>query len=680
MNWQNQMRVARKKSAGCHRAYSPGVAVLVHSLLLLMAIAAEAQEDIAPFRLTDVSGEFEARYLFDENRNDSANPATFISTPVWEEELLIRTRSYVYHPAFLQMNIGGGPLFVQSEFQSESGRFSDQNTLFNFDAAFSFLSVRPYPFTLHYRQSHPQISTGLSGSFLSTVKNYGIRGVLRPTKLPSGLYWDASHRDASGSGTGAVLDDETDRVSISTSLPYGDGNNLRFSFNWADTISGSGNVGLPVQQSQITNTGAQLAAKNFFGRSSDLSFRQVFTWLRQETLIATETQQDRINYTGNLLWDYSEKTNYNANLRYVDVERTGSWSRTGGARVGFRHSLSGGLSWSGVGNLSRSEAPGFITDAAGVATSVAYSRSLPFGTLTASARVGLRQTDQESAADTVAVFDEAVLLAGTNSVSLSQDFVVSVTVTVTNEAKTQSYIDGVDYRLFVTGGTTNIERLVTGNIADGQTVLVSYDFLTGGTVGYDSLTQNISLNLSTLKYASVYLGYNTVDNDISSGSALTPLNDSTSLDVGARVAYPVSQRWLVGGDYRFTDTDSDISSSISNRCAAYARVKLLSATSLQVGVQNTKVDNADSPEDVDRSGYTVNLSSVLGRGVRLSYSGRYSKDDGGSLFREEFRHVFRLDWGYRLVRFTLQADQSKVTQGGNEQTYKRVNARLTRYF
>ncbi|MDH3274986.1 MAG: MipA/OmpV family protein [Gammaproteobacteria bacterium] len=674
------MRVIGSEMFRRRRAFGSGFTVLMISLLVMPASNSRAQDDIALFRLTDVSGEFEARYRLNENRNDSIISSTLFDTSTWEEELLIRTQSYIYHPAFLRMSVGGGPIFVQSDFQSDSGRSSDEEILFNFDASFAFLSLRPYPFTMHFRQSHPQTSTGLSGNFVSKTDEYGIRGLIRPTKSRFHLQWDAGHREASGSGAGAILDDETEYASIRTSLPYSDKNQLRLSVRWSDTLSSSGNVGLPIQESRITYTEAEIGADNFFGGDSDVSLRQHLGWTRQDTLLAIETRLDRLNYNGSLSWDASETTDYFAKLRYVDVERTQSWSRSDGLSAGFRRSLRGGFSVAGSGNLSRSEAPGFNTDATGANISLAYRRALSIGTFSATARLGRRATDQESTESTVTIFDEAVFLEGTNTPALSQDFVVPGTVTVTNEAKTQTYVEGLDYRLFVIGGATNIERLVSGNITDGQTVLVSYDFLTAGTVEYDSLTQRVSLSLATLKYATFYIGYSDLDNEISGGSAVTPLNDSTAYEFGARVDYPLSQRWSVGGDYRFSDLDSDITSSVRNQFDVYASVRLLSATKLRLGMQRSRVDNANSPEDTNRTGFTVGVTSRLPGGLLLTYSGRYSEDDGGSIFREELRHGLRLDWGYRRVRFALQADKSAITQGAYEQTYNRVNAHVTRHF
>jgi hypothetical protein len=177
----------------------------------------------------------------------------------------------------------------------------------------------------------------------------------------------------------------------------------------------------------------------------------------------------------------------------------------------------------------------------------------------------------------------------------------------------------------------------------------------------------------------VYLAYSNVDNEISSGFAATPIADSQDLEAGASVDFPLG-RWTVSGQYRFIDADSDISSSVSNIVDISARVRLLSSTSLQIGIHDAQVDIMDSPEDNNRRGYTVALNSRLPGGWQLNYSGRYSEDDGGSLIRKEVRHSLRLNWAFRLVRFSFSASDSTVNQGQNEQNYTTVDVRLMRYF
>ena len=99
------MRIADNRLWSFCWARGPCCVVLVALLSVAPVPAAMAQDDIAWFRLKDISGQFEVRYRLDENRNDAEHSSTFVRTPTLEEELLIRTQSYIYHPALLNISL-----------------------------------------------------------------------------------------------------------------------------------------------------------------------------------------------------------------------------------------------------------------------------------------------------------------------------------------------------------------------------------------------------------------------------------------------------------------------------------------------------------------------------------------------------------------------------------------------
>jgi len=666
------------------RAGAPASSAAALSALVAGAALAQPQEngnyDIVPFRVTDTSAEFSVRYDLDDWRYYNPGPDTFVRTPMWQEELSLRARGYVYHPALLDWTVEGGPLLVQYAYDSDQGDSSGSEALFNFATELDFLQRRGAPFTLHYRRDHPEITTGLSGRFLATTDEYGIRGILRPPAFRLFSNWEVGHWDSQGSGFGTTVDENIDHASFRTTLPYRKRDNLQLSLDWNQRNSRSGAPGLPIQDSTITSSSANLDGYNEFGTTDQGSLRQNLLWLSQDTELATLTEVDTLNYSGSFNWKFSDATRSFSNLRYTDTDRTGSWSRGGDLRAGVVYDITDDLIVSAEGDYARDESPGFSQDVAGARGSASYSRPLSFGTFGASLNLGLDRTDQKSDTDQVTVFDESLVLAGTSPVRLARDFVVVETVVITNVPKTQVFVEGVDYRLVTIGSTTSVERLITGSIVDGQTVLVTYDFLTGGTVKYDTLNEGLSLNLTLFRYYNLFFQYFNTSNDIVSGVATTPLNDVRRIEVGGRADYPLSQRWTVGGEYRYRDQQEDISPYTGHRLDTYAQVELPLNTSLRVGYILEQADIENSLEDIDATRYTVGLNTRLWGGVVLGYNADYLEDDGGTVYREELRHALRIDWGYRLVRFTLRADTADITQGDVRRDYTRVMGQVTRVF
>ena len=74
-------------------------------------MSANAESEIAPFKLENFAADFSVRYSLD----DRTTNADFVRSILWREELGFHTRSYVYHPALLDMNISGGLVFLQDQ-------------------------------------------------------------------------------------------------------------------------------------------------------------------------------------------------------------------------------------------------------------------------------------------------------------------------------------------------------------------------------------------------------------------------------------------------------------------------------------------------------------------------------------------------------------------------------------
>lgn len=655
--------------------------VLVLLLLVVTATRVAAQDDIRAFSMTDIGGEFSVRYRLDDwSNNNSSDEISFVNNPTWYEELSLRARGYVYHPAFLDWTVSGGPLLVQWAYDSEAGDDSGSETLFNFGAELNFLDLRAYPFSLYLRRDHPEIISSVSGRFLVETNEYGIRGILRAPLSPVFIAWDVGHWDSAGSGLGTTVDQDVNRASLRASLPYRERDNLRLVLDWNERDSKSGAIGLPIQQSQIETASAELTGDNTFGDTGQIILRQNLRWLKQETTLTTVTELDSWAYIGAFNWRHTMATRSYANLNYFDTDRTESWSQTGDFRAGVIHDFTENLTITGDGEYSQDEAPGLSRDVAGARTTGTYRHSLPFGNLGMSALVGMQRTDQKSDTDQVTIFDEAVVLVGTVPVALSHDFVVVESVVVTNQPKTQIFIADIDYRLVTIGSTTSIERLITSSIEDGQTVLVTYDVRTGGTVKYDTLTQGFSINLGLWRYANLFLNYNDSSNDVTEGIATTPLNDVNRIEVGGRLDYPFNSGWTVGGEYRYTSQDEDISPFTRNMYEAFTQTARYWNTSIRLLVHHETVDYERSREDVDLYRYMLNINSRLPGGVILAYNAEYTEDTGGTLLREEKRHSLTLNWAYRQVLFTLQAARSDITRGDSNRDNKRVTALLRRVF
>jgi hypothetical protein len=411
-----------------------------------------------------------------------------------------------------------------------------------------------------------------------------------------------------------------------------------------------------------------------------MTLQQSLIISNQTTTADVVTDVDRLRYTGDLRWRGLER--HDPYLRYVfqDEDRRSTWTRFQDAELGTTFRVSDRFQISGRANFYGNEDPGFSRDRNGISANASYIIPLTFGRLRLTGSLGANRNSQESISDTSDVFDERHVLNGTSPVPLSNSFVVEETVVVTNVAQTQTFVADLDYRLVTIGGTTTIERIITGNIFDGQEVLVSYEFQTGGTTEYRNTRQGIGLGLAFTRFVSAYVNWFNVDNAVNSGSPTVPLNDVANLEAGVHVDVPVATTWSLGGQVRYTNRDETISPAVGMLYDAYVRTRGYRGLTAQFGVTWESVDNEFSTEDVDLLRYFVTVSTRLPGAALLSYTYSSGEDSGGGIVRKDMQQRLQLDWRYRLVAFTLRANQVVSEQGTAARKSTLVVAELRRYF
>jgi hypothetical protein len=645
---------------------------LVATVILSLGTDAVAQDDIKLFNLTDISGHFSARYWFDERNDESQGYVSAAESTRWHESLNLRARSYIYHPAFLEMLFSAVPLAVQSEGSSEF--------LFGYDVTLNALSRKRYPFTVFFRQEYPDTSTGSAGRFQVETNNYGIQGFFRPIRSPVFLSWRAARRDSYGAGYDAIVDTNSDSAGLNVSLPYGDGQSLKLQVNWDRTESRNGSPGLPIFETSSTSRASRLDNQHKFGAEQQISLQQSLTRLQQTVSGGAGTELESWNYSGVLRMKHSSRHASSGAYRFNDTDRNGELNRSHGLSANTNFQLSPRLRTSARGRFSKNEGNGFSQQSRGVGLSANFKRDIPIGTFSVSGSINMDRRDQETTRDSASVFDEPATLIGFDPVQLQEDFVVVETIVVTNSERTQTFIEDIDYRIVTVGASTTIERLIDGNILEGQVVLVSYEFLTGGTVEYGRVSQSVTSNLNMPRFVNVYVSIANTENEVLSGSATTPLNDSRRYEVGVSKTHSFNTGWSFSGEARVANIEEDISPFVRSSFTLSVGLPSRMRTGVRLGIIREIVDYRTSREDVDKIRYTITANSRLPGGLFLSYRGTLGENDGGTIFREDERHNVQLSWRYRRVSFLMNAIQSEVIQGDRRRKDIRVTANVARFF
>jgi len=648
----------------------------------MTALADSHDAKIKAIQLTDVRGTLSLRYLLnDREQLSEGEVSSFEDQDNLELDFFLLASGYGYHPDFLEMQVGAGPVVVTQNFSASAGDNSTDEVLFNFLGDFRFLKNKPYPVRFNFSRSHPSVSTSLAGSFLVERDEVGLNVMLRDPVSPIQLTLDAFHTSSDGSGHGAVLDEDLDEVSLSAFKSYRKADRIRFTYRWNRRDSLSGSSGLPISQTLITTESADIDARNVFGSDGQV------VWIQQLSQIFQETERNGLEefddraYFSRVNWAHSRVMRSFYTYRFRQSERPERSDNTIHAlRAGLSREYGDHLRATGEVNAERNEDVAFRSDVDGAHLKLNYSRPTTFGSLNLGGTWSYQQTSRVAESDELPAFDEPIVLSGTAPVDLRNDFVVESTVVVRNEPKTQVFIEGVDYRLTTIGSTTSIQRLINGNIADGQTVLVDYAFLSGGSADFNTVTQTYVADVRFLKHLNAFVRFSDRGNDLTGGNPTTPLNDVTSLTFGIGADYPVGDRITVGGEARFTDQEEDIASFDREIYDVYAQMSLTPSSSLLLSANRQIVDNKTSVEDVDLMQYRVQFRSRLWRTTNLTLFGDRLRDTGGTLLRERSSWGLAIRSSYRQLRFTLRAEDVSEKLGSSERGFLQVSAHVVREY
>jgi len=661
----------------------PGLVLGALAALAPAAAGAADSEDseFALFRVTDVSGYFALRGLRDEAssrfRGTPGGGITTVSTVQSDLRatalVFLSTRSYVYHPNLLTLDVGIGPIFQDASFVSETDGIREretraQKTLYEAQVRATFLRDKPYTGALYYEHVNPYVSVGPAQVILQENTRTGAEFSLLEPATPVPMTLEAQQFRSKGTGSDRVVDDLTDRYSLGASRNFGRRGDTRLRLSTEHIESASGSTGLPIVQSQRRNDSAGLDTRLQFGADDKVRLTNVLSYNALSFQQGQVRPADRRDLRGFL----DLRTRHSARLlTYATVD--GSESRQEPLTT---RTASGvlGSTWQPVTDLSLTlEGRGddlrtdqFTASSRGGLGAVTYEFPLFTGRVVGSYTGRFDDRQQQAQTLTTPVIGERVTLPGLSFVALARPRVAAASIRVTNEARTQEYVLGRDYLISVLGEETRLQRIVTGDITDGQTVLVDYAFEVGGSFSYTQLDQTANLQWNWRQYFSLYLRWFDSQPRLKEGVPLRTLNTVRSTLAGARTDFPIARRLYVGGSVEAARREETILPSTSRGADIYLQIDetLIGQGGLRLSARRQKVefDNAVG-QDVDLTGWDVRYWTYTGWGIELQADWSRDSDRGGLIERRRDFGSLRARWRFRQLLASLDVTRTRETQG-----------------
>ena len=329
----------------------------------------------------------------------------------------------------------------------------------------TILDPKPYTFYLFGSRTNSVVRSAFAASSDVTTDSYGADLRLKYKILPTTFGYKHVDLDQSGFFDRQDVRDDY-RVS-------------------ARNISGRSNTSLNAiySDSEQTNEGnttnlttSNGTLQNTFDIAGNrkISLNSVLTYRLSDTDFSDSSG---VRWNEFLNWRHTDKLRTNYNFTY-DRSETGDFdSEITSFGAQLTHLLYENLTTTLGGNASFNDFSGGQENSYGPRLDFLYQRKIPKGTLSLNSGWDYQITTREGGDTLVPVIDEPqTLFTGVVTLLDNDNVDLNSPIVVTDITGTRVFVEDQDYRIIPRDSFVQIERNVSGAIADGQTVLVDYSF------------------------------------------------------------------------------------------------------------------------------------------------------------------------------------------------------------
>jgi hypothetical protein len=638
---------------------------------LLLPVNANAADEITAFRLTDFRAYLELKYRNDLIDNVATGVETEVDDTRRQIELGASTTSYVFHPKLLRMLIAGSVLSDQQTIDRErisptqpgailSSNFRDE-VLLNLDANLQFLKDKPYPTTLSYIRTNPIVRTGVEGSFTQESERYGVDFQLRDV-LPVDMSVNAFQDSSFGESLDRVIDFTSESVTVTARKNFSSGDRLSVEYENSRQVSRNGDPRRVIQETIRQAQRVAVSSTSRLGANDQLRIDQTATINRRDEPDVTD-----INFVPQVRWIHSDslQTRYRYSFSQTERPQSDFRNRTEALSASLHYSPSDEVNGFIRSDFDRSTEDNRLSqDSQGLSGRANLRRYTSNGQLNISLGIGYRNNSRESHVPSIVVLEELLTFSGTAPIGLARDFVITETIVVRNETRTQTYIEGLDYRLIQIGSVTQIERLLGGSILQDESVLIDYEAETGGTFDYKQENTTFSADYKFAEYHNIFFRYLNNRQDLTSGVSTLPFNSIEAIEVGLREQLPLRLGGIrLFGEARYRRQNEDINPFDQRSLLVSVEAPLPFRMNFSASASRNIVENHFSDEDQDLDIITANLIWQARRNLSIRAEAYYDEDTGGTVLRSNSRLKFGVQWRYRRVSLRLDARHEEQEQG-----------------
>ncbi len=461
---------------------------------------------------------FDLAYEYTHEKRKGNNINSVDTKHDFVEAVKIETQGWVYHPALLDFTLGLEPKWSQTTEDHSSGstlKSSDADTeMLGYYLDASIFQFKPYTLQFFTRQQDYDLNSSFAQRSNTRTKTYGGNLFLKYLTLPTSIGY--IHNDSKQTGF-YTSSSNADEVRLNMRLPR-ENNKTDFTASFVD-------------KKQDTN-GIQTDIETL---NTDIQNRLEFSNTRRRSLLSSaafrQTQGTRLNNTTisfnqNLSWQHSDALNSNLNTHYNNSESGEFKNDTKSIGAGLSYHISDNLRTGFSSEASDRGYPGGNEREFGGRISCDFRHQSSIGVFALNTGHGYKLRNKDATDEFLTSVNEPVTLNTTQLVFLDQKNIVSSSVIVTNAASTVVYQLNTDYTLTEQLPYLRISRNPLGAIADGETVLVTYQYKNPSQLNDALYNQTYGVTYSPFPPLSFFYQYAQSEQIYRSGTAPDTLDKS----------------------------------------------------------------------------------------------------------------------------------------------------------
>jgi len=527
----------RGTRAGRQAAEKPCIKVLCLAVFVICFLSLYVPESFARKNFFIERPRLGMKLSFESEKDEREGPFTSTTeyTTTYTEELDIKTKGWVYHPALLVYTLNLSPEWEQVR-DTNGDVEKTRSFLNNYLAELDFLQYKPYSLTLTGSRDTSTIRSSFAERSRSVTDLYSAVFSLKYPILPAVL----SYYHQEGALTGFFDSDSTEnQVSL----------NLRH-----NKYLGSSRLNLIYKDlentidQKLTETNHQSASLlNTYDFETDdrVTLRSDATFEETDStdlLIRRYAIYENMNavHTKNLETEYDATYEKDNRLDKLSLEPNRSEAKT--ASFGLKHRLYDNLNTYLKLRSSQSRNSAGRNSFHDASIRWDYSRDIPWGIMRTNVgySYSIRDSKVSEEGASLAVLDEPLLFsATTNTIELDRDDILTGTIEISEKTvpngKGIIYTEGIDYTIRTIGERTEILRRAGSSIPnDGSTLVYAhYRYIPNPAFDYELLRQDYGINLKLWNVLTLYYAYSQANQDLLRGTPPDELIDNSTHMAGA---------------------------------------------------------------------------------------------------------------------------------------------------